>query len=429
VRSDTLVIDHVHCDGNWLTIGDQLPIDLNAIRRIAVVGAGKAGLGMAMGLEAALADCCEQKQLTGWINVPADCVQTLDYVQLHAARPAGLNEPTEEGVRGTERILQIVSELGPGDLCFCLISGGGSALLPAPAVGVTLQQKQQITQFLSASGANIQELNTVRKQLSRVKGGRLAAACNAGLLSTLIISDVIGDPLDVIASGPTVADSSTPTDAIHVLNHFAADQNDVPPTIFEYLKNAPAQPIQSKCKLTHLVIGNNASAVDAAGVEAEKRGYSHAMVAASNLEGAAEEVGLHLLNMARQMAGDPNGPDCLISGGEPIVKLVPAERRGKGGRNQQLVLAALCDAISDSGPLERVTILAAGTDGEDGPTDAAGAWIDGRVVATIRERDMDPQSYLDRNDAYHLFAQTGSLLITGPTNTNVCDLRVVVIER
>jgi glycerate 2-kinase len=204
VRSDRLVKDNVSVDGDLLRIG-QLRATLSSVDRIAVVGTGKAGAGMAAGLEETLGSrILADKRVTGWINVPADCVRKLQAIHLHAARPAGINEPTEEGVQGTAKILQIVDSLGPNDLCICLLSGGGSALMPAPVPGVSLAEKQTVTRLLSARGANIQELNTVRKQLSQIKGGRLARRCRAGRLMTLIISDVLGDPLDIIASGPTV---------------------------------------------------------------------------------------------------------------------------------------------------------------------------------------------------------------------------------
>ncbi len=186
------------------------------------------------------------------------------------------------------------------------------------------------------------------------------------------------------------------------------------------------------CDVTNLVIGNNAAAVDAAGIEAERRGYSHAMTAATKLEGAAEDIGRHLAQMAMRMRDEP-GPDCLITGGEPIVQLVEASQRGKGGRNQQLVLAALIHLI-EANPdrataLRNIAILSGGTDGEDGPTDAAGAFIDAEVAASLQRQGPDPTSYLHRNDAYHFFEQLGSLIKTGPTHTNVCDLRVVTVSQ
>ena len=220
VRSDRLVRQHLRVEGRTLVIGvDRL--DLDRIGRIAVVGAGKAGAGMAAAVEEVLGPgLLEQKQVTGWVNVPEDCVRLLARIHLHGARPPGVNEPTAAGVQGAEEILRIVESLGPDDLCLCLLSGGGSALLPAPVEGITLDDKLAVTRHLSAAGANIQELNTVRKQLSRIKGGGLARACRAGRLVSLIISDVLGDPLDVIASGPTVPDTSTPEAALEVLDRF-----------------------------------------------------------------------------------------------------------------------------------------------------------------------------------------------------------------
>ncbi|MFO7904443.1 MAG: glycerate-2-kinase family protein, partial [Pirellulaceae bacterium] len=198
VASDRLVRDNVHPSRHDLRIaGTTIPLD--NLERIAVVGAGKAGAGMAAGLEAALGPRL-LRRVRGWVNVPADCVRSLRAIHLHAARPAGVNEPTPAGVQGCEKILELVSSLDENDLCIGLLSGGGSALLPAPSTGVTLDQKVAITKHLSGAGANIQQLNTVRKQLSRIKGGGLARACHAGTLITLIISDVLGDPLDVIAS-------------------------------------------------------------------------------------------------------------------------------------------------------------------------------------------------------------------------------------
>ncbi len=207
VRAERLIKQALRVEGPTLLIGRkrEVQLDLNRIRRIAVVGAGKAGAGMAAAVEEVLGErLMAEKQLAGWVNVPADCVRPLKRIKLHAARPPGVNEPRPEGVAGTEEILRLAGALGPEDLCLCLISGGGSALMPAPAEGITLQDKLEVTRYLSAAGANIEQLNTVRKQLSRVKGGGLARACRSRTLVALILSDVLGDPLDVIASGPTV---------------------------------------------------------------------------------------------------------------------------------------------------------------------------------------------------------------------------------
>ncbi len=410
-----------------LVIGDE-EIPLHSFRRIVVVGAGKAGAGMAAAVEDIRGPrLAEEKQLAGWVNVPGDCVRPLKWIHLHAARPAGVNEPTAAGVAGAGEILRLVGSLAADDLCLCLLSGGGSALLPAPVKAITLADKLAVTRHLSAAGANIEELNTVRKQLSRIKGGGLARACRAGKLISLIISDVPGDPLGLIASGPTVEDNSTPEAALAVLERFRACEAGISAAVFEWLRRPERQRSQSpKCRVTNLVIGNNAMAVDAAGSEAERRGYSHAMISAREPEGQAEDVGRHLAAMARQMRAQ-RGPDCLISGGEPVVRLVEPSLRGQGGRNQQLVLAAL-EALWEDGGRD-MAFLSGGTDGEDGPTDAAGAYFDAAIVQAARERGLSPREFLARNDAYRFFAPLDALLKTGPTNTNVCDLRVAVVVR
>lgn len=424
VRSDRLVKENLHVEGPTLWIAEE-PYDLRAIDRIAIVGAGKAGAGMARGaLQALGPQLLREKQVTGWLNVPADCAEPLSFVQLHAARPAGVNEPTAAGVTGTAEILRLVSSLDENDLCLCLISGGGSALLPAPAAGITLEDKLAVTRHLSSAGANIAELNTVRKQLSRIKGGGLARACNAGQLVSLVISDVLGDPLDLIASGPTVPDSSTPEEALAILHRYAAAEAGIRPQVFDYLQHKSHSSPAPRCAVRNVIIGNNATAVDAAGMEAERLGYSHAMISANQAEGPAEQVGQHLAQMALQMRTE-SGPDCLISGGEPVVKLIDSAERGKGGRNQQLVLAAALELTDPTG----IVLLSGGTDGEDGPTDAAGAWIDADTLRQAQQQQLDAREHLRRNDAYHFFEPLGTLLKTGPTHTNVCDLRVVVVDR
>ncbi len=433
VRSERLLREALRIDGSTLLVGDdRLPLD--SIRRIAVVGAGKAGAGMAAAVEDVLGPALMQaKQLEGWVNVPADCAGPLQRIKLHAARPAGVNEPRPEGAAGSQEILRLVESLGPEDLCLCLISGGGSALMPAPVEGITLDDKLAVTKYLSAAGANIEQLNTVRKQLSAIKGGGLMRRCPAGRLVSLIISDVLGDPLDVIASGPTVEDTSTAQAALDVLDAFAARNaltkktKKIRPEVFEYLqqKQQIEQPGPT-CHVTNLIIGNNATAVDAAGMEAERLGYSHAMQSAEKSEGPAEQIGRHLAAMALKMRSQ-DGPNCLISGGEPVVTLVEESRRGLGGRSQQLVLAAL-ERLADEGA-EGLALLSGGTDGEDGLTDAAGALLDADVLSAAARQNLDPADYLARNDAYHFFGPLDALIKTGPTHTNVCDIRVVVVDR
>ncbi len=428
VQSDRLVERTLRLQGPFLVVGDAEPINLTDVNRIVVVGAGKAGAGMARGVERVFRSEPEfASRIEGWINVPADCVEELGRIHLHAARPAGVNEPTEAGVRGAAEILRLVGSVGPRDICLCLVSGGGSALMPYPVEGITLADKQKVTRFLAAAGANIEELNTVRKHLSRVKGGGLAAACKQGRLYTLIISDVLGDPLDVIASGPTVSDTTTAEDALAVLNEYEAAPWGIPPVVFEVLsREFPSRRGGFAVPVYNQIIGNNATAVDAAGAAAERLGYSHAMISAAECEGPAEEIGRHLAEMALSMR-DGGGPDCLISGGEPTVKLADASVRGKGGRNQQLALAALESLLDDGG--RNIALLSGGTDGEDGPTDAAGAFFDEEILKIALSRGLAPADFLARNDAYHFFEPLDALLKTGPTHTNVCDLRIVLVGR
>jgi hydroxypyruvate reductase len=388
---------------------------------------------MAVALEKVLGpQLLAEKNVVGWVNVPADCVEPTQRVHLHAARPAGVNEPRPEGVAGTQEIRKIVSSLTKADLCICVLSGGGSALLPAPADGLPLDEEIRLTRLMSAAGANIEQLNIVRQPLSLVKGGKLALDCTAGSLISLAISDVLGDPPDIIASGPTVLTSRTAADALAALEDLNLAADPAIKSLVRYLKNhghtkiwqRVGESIAPPARISFHILGNNATAVDAAGVEAERLGYSHAMIAATKSEGSAEEVGRHLASMALRMRDEP-GPDCLISGGEPTVTLVDEKVRGKGGRNQQLALAALAEL----GDCHDIALLAAGTDGEDGPTNAAGAFVSEEVIRAAADEQLSARAYLARNDAYHFFEKTDGLFATGPTRTNGCDLRVVAVKQ
>ncbi|MCY2965746.1 MAG: DUF4147 domain-containing protein [Planctomycetota bacterium] len=436
VDARVLVRNAVRLQGQTLRIGGR-EYPLETWNRIAVVGAGKAGAGMAQGIEEALGPDLVRERVTGWINVPADCVRKLDRIVLHAARPAGLNEPTADGVAGSERILEMVSQLGPNDLCLVLLSGGGSALLPAPITGISLEAKQQVTRFLMQSGATIQELNTVRKRLSRIKGGALARAIRAGATETLIISDVVGDPLDIIASGPTADDSGTVDDALVVLRKFHAAPPAVPAEVFqilEQLADDSATAARIPATVHNQVIGNNRVALEACARAARELGFTVIDLGSENT-GEASEVGRDLARRCRAIAKEsatPSRPTCLLSGGEPIVRLAPAERRGVGGRNQQLALAALVELFGITRPDPQydtdIVLLSGGTDGEDGPTDAAGAVASADVMCEVIRQQLNPQDALDRNDAYRLFEKSGGLLRTGPTHTNVMDVRVALVH-
>lgn len=427
VRPEVLLKREIQLDGRTLHLGDWQG-DLDSIGRILVVGGGKAGTAMVRELELILGPgLLAEKRVTGWVNVPQGTLEPTSAIHLHAGRPAGVNEPRAEGVTGTRQILQQVSQLEPGDLCICLLSGGGSALLPAPADGVTLEQKIAVTRLLSAGGATINQLNSVRRQLSAIKGGGLARACQANRLVTLVVSDVLGDPLNTIASGPTFDCSDDPQAAVAVFEQLGLQSHPDAVPIIEFLLENSGNHVTKQspaAEVHHVILANNATAVDAAGMEAERLGYNHAMHCVTQSEGAAEQVGQHLAQMALSMR-DQSGPNCLITGGEPTVTLAPPERRGKGGRNQQLVLAALPQLGDGHG----IALLSGGTDGEDGPTDAAGAVVTSELIAAAQQKGLDPADSLFRNDAYHFFEPIGGLLTTGPTGTNVCDIRVIVVEQ
>lgn len=415
-----------------------------AASRICVVGAGKAGAGMVSGLRAALGEAWLSRT-SGWVNVPDDCVEVAvagrgrtgdsadgpGAIHLHGARPAGVNEPTPAGVRGTEEILNRVGNLGPADLCLVLISGGGSALMPAPAEGISLAAKLQVTRGLSRAGATIEELNTVRRALSRVKGGGLLRACRAGQLVALIISDVIGDPLETIASGPTVAARPNPAAALDVLRRYRG-RFEFPDGVEAFLQRqsaAPAAPDELPLPpAANFIIGNNRTAVEASAAEARRRGC---VVAGLEWDqpGVAREFGAQFAQRLLQVQSQSGVGErrCLISGGETTVQVAATGGPQKGGRNQEAALAAAVELLSAPAPGRRnVSLVAGGTDGEDGPTDAAGAWVDADLLDRIAASGCDPQAYLRINNSYEFFERLGGLLKTGPTHTNVMDLRVGV---
>lgn len=399
--------------------------------RLIVVGAGKAGAGMAAAVEEILGPQVVEERVEGWVNVPEDCVRELKKIHLHGARPAGVNEPTEKGVEGTERILELVRSAGPRDLCLVLISGGGSALLPLPVEGVSLTAKQEVTRMLMQRGATIGELNCVRKQLSQVKGGGLARESRARRMVSLILSDVIGDPLEVIASGPTVEDRSTASEGLEVLRRFESGEKEFPREVVEYLelkeKRNERRGEFPRERVENHVIGSNRTALDAARKEGERRGYEVRSLG-SDRGGIAEEEGREFAERCREIQTKLKAgglPVCLMSGGEPTVKLTPTERPRKGGRNQQLILSAL-NTVWEEG-CEGMAMLSGGTDGEDGPTDAAGGFVDEGVWRTAREIGVSPQEDLGIQNAYPYLKGVGGLLVTGPTHTNVMDLRVGVV--
>lgn len=393
--------------------------------RILVVGTGKAGSAMAAGVEAAFADRLER--IEGIVNVPAGTERPLQHIRLHAARPAGVNEPTIEGVQGAEEMLKLLRSAGPDDAAICLLSGGGSALLPAPVEGVSLADKLALTKLLHRCGATIHEMNCVRKHLSRVKGGRLAEAFAGRVMLSVIISDVVGDPLDVIASGPTSADPTTFADALAVLDRYQLRER-TPASILDHLERGrrgeiPDTPKVMSERVVNRIVGSNAVALAASEATAASLGY-RVLNLGSFIEGETREVATVIAGIVRSIreTGQPIlPPACVLVGGETTVTL--GDHPGRGGRNQEFVLAMLAKLGREG--MRNVAVLSGGTDGEDGPTDAAGAAADEGIFERVDPAAID--DHLRRHDAYPLFDRTGALLRTGLTQTNVMDVRVIVI--
>jgi hydroxypyruvate reductase len=342
---------------------------------------------------------------------------------------AGHPVPDARGEAAARRIRALAEAAGPDDLLLVLVSGGGSALTPAPVPPITLGDKQAMTRLLLAAGANINQLNAVRKHCSLLKGGQLARAAAPARVHALLLSDVIGDPLDVIASGPTAPDASTFADARAILERFDLWTR-APASITDRLERGARGLIPETPKaddpvfrhVTNTVIGNNALVVDAAAARARELGFTPHVLTRS-LEGEAREVAERLVALARRIhdgQGPVAAPACVIAGGETTVTV---QGKGTGGRCQEFGLAAALALEGQDG----IVALAAGTDGTDGPTDAAGAVVDGGSARRARERGHDPWERLHANDSNPVLAAIGDLVVTGPTNTNLLDLYLLLI--
>jgi glycerate 2-kinase len=399
--------------------------DLAAYDRIFVVGAGKATSRMALAIESLLGG----KIAAGLIVVKDGHTVPLSIIeQVEAAHPV----PNQAGIEGAQRILQLVRAADEKTLVICLLSGGASALLIAPVEGITLQDKQEATRLLLNAGASIFELNAVRKHLSSVKGGRLAQAAWPAQLVTLIVSDVIGDPPDVIASGPTSPDKSTFVEAWEVIEKYGLQKN-LPPRVTDYLKRGIAGQVSETVKendpcldkTRNVIIAGIRQALTAATEKAGQLGYA-ARTISDTLQGEARDAARFLAQASRaELAGmKPNQRRCLLCGGETTVTV---RGTGKGGRNQEFALVFALEIEGCQG----VSLLSAGTDGTDGPTDAAGAMVDGNTAARARSLGIDPPHYLDNNDSYTFFQQFDAAsgahchFKTGPTGTNVMDIQIV----
>lgn len=421
VDAQQLVRAQVSLDGDVLSVAGDRVVDLSRTERIVVVGAGKAGVGMALGFESVLGDDL-LRRVEGWVNVPENCVRQSKKIHLHAARPTGVNEPCGAGVKGTREIARLVRSLTECDVCIVLISGGGSALLPAPADGVTLEDKLAVTRLLMSSGVTINELNCVRSHLSQLKGGGLVREAGPGQVVSLIVSDVVGDPLEVIASGPTVACDTSASDALAILERYG---DHVPRSVLDVLRRGDEKPPADFSRVSNHIVGNNQTAISACAAVARKLGYSVIDLGSDN-EGVASDVGVALADAAiaaRDSRSPARGPVCILSGGEPVVHL--CDSPGRGGRNQEVVLAALERLGTNLD--EQIVVLSGGSDGEDGPTDAAGGMVSCETAAVARKTGLVVRDFLEKNDAYTFLAATDSLLMSPSTDTNVMDIRVVLI--
>lgn len=398
-------------------------LNLNDFRNVFVVGGGKASGAMAETLETLLGDRIKD----GAVTVPYDLkAYNVKRIKLeHASHPV----PDLAGVKGTKRILDLVSQAEENDLVICLLSGGGSSLMPQPREGISLRDKRRVTDALLKSGATINEINTVRKHISDVKGGWLAKRAFPATVVNLILSDVVGDPLDFIASGPTVPDSTRFDDAIEVLKRYRL-WNRIPATVKKVLlagkkgliPDTPKAGDKAFEKVHNIVVGNSMTGCQAAYNSLKTAGL-HVLLLTSSLEGQARDVGTVFASIAQEIVKSGNPvpkPAVVIAGGETTVTVVG---KGKGGRNQEIVLGA----ASKIGGLDGVVVAALSTDGIDGPTDAAGALVDGETVRRALDLGLSPKRFLAENDSYSFFSRLGDLLFTGLTGTNVNDVSVVVV--
>jgi glycerate 2-kinase len=411
---------HLSLKDNRLTVED-VRYDLNRFENIYVIGAGKASAAMAQ----AVGELLGEKLNFGLVNTKYGHGLPLGKVQL---TEAGHPVPDEAGFHGAQKIVKLLEKTGEKDLVIFLISGGGSALFPYPAENLSLEDKQKVTKTLLEVGASIHEINSLRKHLSLVKGGRLARFAFPSTLISLILSDVIGDDLDSIASGLTVPDQSTFGDCLHILDKYHI-RDRIPPAVVEVIEKGARGEIEESPKsgdpvferTQNVIIGSSIQAVEAAKNKALDLGYN-TLILSTFIGGETKDVAKVHAAVAKEIlsSGNPIGrPACVISGGETTVTI---HGKGLGGRNQEFVLAAAIDIAG----LKEVVVLSAGTDGTDGPTNAAGAIADGTSIERAENMGMNADHFLQENDSYRFFQTLGDSIITGPTHTNVMDLRLVL---
>ncbi|MCH7923540.1 MAG: glycerate kinase [Nitrospinae bacterium] len=413
-------------DGDILSAGpgeaEVCRVDLAGLSRVVLIGAGKAAAPMARAVEEILGDRLDEGVIVVKYGHGGEALSKTRVIE------AGHPVPDKAGVEGAEAIISLVDGCGRDDLIICCLSGGGSALLPAPAGRITLNDKQALTERLLESGAAIGEINAIRKHCSRIKGGQLARRAAPARVVSLMLSDVVGDRADTIASGPLAPDETTFADCLSILERYrlsgripASVANHLKEPLFGKSRKIPENPKADDpafANIKHYIVASNLKSLEAASERARGLGYRPIILSAS-VQGEAREVARALASVARE-AHPVSAPACLLAGGEPTVTLAGA---GSGGRCQELALAG---AIAIAG-CEDIVLLAAGTDGSDGPTDAAGAIADGKTVARGYNAGLDAQRHLDANDAYPFFQALEDLVITGPTLTNVMDVICILV--
>jgi len=418
-----VVRSRVKSSNNLLQVNEET-FDLTRFKRIFVVGGGKASGSMAEALDEILGERIEE----GVIVVPQGTSDRYESerIEFHeASHPI----PDESSVNGAKKMLNLASRAGEDDLVISLISGGGSSLVALPREGISLRDKQEVTDTLLKSGATINEINAVRKHMSSFKGGQLAREAYPATVLSLLLSDVVGDPLDVIASGPTVPDPTTFDDAVNVLRRHNLWEH-APKAIREILSEGtkgtihetPKRDDPTFTRVHNVVVGNNRLACTAATEELGKHGLD-SLFLTSFMEGEARDVGSMLGAVAREItaSGNPVPPPAgIVAGGETTVTV---KGDGVGGRNQEICLSAALK-IED---LDKVIVASVTTDGIDGPTDSAGAVVDGRTVSRSRELGLDARECLQNNDSYSFFHEIGDLIYTGPTGTNVNDITILAM--
>jgi hydroxypyruvate reductase len=427
VDPSKILKERIRIEGDRLSIKmegvSEKVFDLKAFHKIFLVGTGKASNSMAQATEELFGD----RMTKGVITTKYGHLLPLKKTQIIEA---GHPIPDRKGYEGAKKIQRLLKESGPNDLVIFLLSGGGSALLPFPAEGIELKEKQEVTQLLLDRGADIKEINTIRKHISRIKGGWLAKWAYPSTVIAFILSDVVGDQLNVIGSGPTVPDPSTFEEAWEILKKYDL-LNEMAPSIKKHFQLGKDGKVKETPKpgefvferVYNILIGSNILALREARKEAESLGFN-TVILSSSIEGETREASRFHTAMAKEVISSGNPiprPACILSGGETTVTI---KGNGLGGRNQEFVLAG---ALEISG-IEKVVLLSGGTDGTDGPTDASGALADHTTVRRAKAMGLNPKAHLQNNDAYPFFQKLGDLLITGPTHTNVMDVRILLVD-